>query len=101
MAEGCRGEAVKSAPRVLSRVCPSSQGLDVPEPVSLSQLDLRPEEHGGQERQTYLRGAHEVLTRAPRVSDSRLCRSSRRQAPSAFQLLFYNLRGPAGWVGYY
>lgn len=74
--------------------------LDVPGPVSLSQLDLRPEKHGGQERHTALDSAHEVLTRAPRVSDFRLCGSSRRQAPSAFQLLFYNLRGPAGWVGY-
>lgn len=52
MAGGCRGEAVKSAPRVLSRVPPIiAQGSNVPEPVSLSQLDLRPEEHDGQERQ--------------------------------------------------
>lgn len=80
---------------------PSSHKAHVPEPVSLSQLDLRPEEHGGRRDISTVSSAHEVLTRAPRVSDSRLCGSSRRQAPSAFQLLFYNLRGPAGWVGYY
>lgn len=46
--EGCRGEAVKNAPRVSSRHPPHHRArLDIPGPVSLSQLDLRPEEHGG------------------------------------------------------
>jgi hypothetical protein len=39
------------APRVLSRVPHGCTRLDVPGPVPPSQVDLRPEEHGGQERQ--------------------------------------------------